>query len=73
MDDGVTGAAPGRCARRLVGPVILPPATLVVAAAVRPVALIQGGIFIVGGALHVAPYASPEVPEDLDGEEASLH
>ena len=71
-DDGVAGAARSG-ARHLVRPVILPPAALVVAAAVLLITLPRGGIFIVGGALHEAPYVSPEVPKDLDGEEATLH
>ena len=71
-DDGVAGAARSG-AQCLVGPVILPPATLIVAAAVLLATLARGGIFIVRRALHAAPYASPEVPEDLDGEEATLH
>ena len=47
MDDGVAGVAPERRARRLVGPVIVSPATLDVAAAVLLATLVHGGIFIV--------------------------
>jgi len=72
MDDGVADAARSS-ARRLVGPVILTPATLVVDAVVFLATLARGGIFIVRGALHAAPYTSPGVPKDLDVEEAALH
>ena len=72
MDDGVAGAARSG-AQRLIGPVILPPASLVIAAVVFLATLTQGGIFIVRRAHHAAPYASPEVPKDIDREKATLH
>src|SRR3954471_11492666 len=45
-DDGVTGAARGGT-RHLVGPVILPPATLVVATTVLLITLARGGVFAI--------------------------
>src|SRR3954463_11070780 len=62
MDDGIAGATRSD-ARHLVGPVILPPATPIVAAAVLPVTLARGGVFAIRGALHAAPCAGPEEPE----------
>ena len=71
-DDGITGAARSG-ARHLVGPVILPPTTLVVAAAVLLVTPARGGVFTIRRALHAAPCTGPKEPEDLDGEKATLH
>src|SRR3954466_3096846 len=71
-DDGVAGAARSD-ARHLVGPVILPPATPIVAAAVLLVTLARGGVFAIRGALHATPCSSSEAPKDLDGEETALH
>ena len=72
MDDGFAGAARSG-ARRLVGPVILPPATLVIATVVILATLARGELFIVRGALHAAFQASSKISEDLDGEQAVLH
>src|SRR3954466_12352947 len=71
-DDGVAGATRS-CDRHLVGPVIPAAAPLVVAVAPLLVALARGGAFAVGGAIHAAPGPGAEVPEDLDGEEITLH
>src|SRR3954464_11394812 len=71
-DDGVAGATRSG-ARHLVGPVIPPPAALVVTVAVLLVTPARGGAFAIGGALHAAPCPSPKAPEDLDGEETALH
>ena len=72
MDDGVAGAARSGT-RHLVGPVILPPTTLVIAAAVLLVTPSRGGVFTIRRALHAAPCTGPKAPEDLDGEKATLH
>ena len=72
MDDGVTGTTQSG-ARCLVGPIILPPNSLVVAVAVLLVTLARGGAFAIGGAIHAALRPSAEAPEDLDGEEIALH
>jgi len=72
-DAAATDTALGRRVRHLVGPVILSPATLVVAAAVLLVTLARGRFFVIGGVLHTALQSSPEVAKDLDGEEAILH
>ena len=71
-DDGVAGAARSG-ARRLVGPAIPPPATLIVDVALLLVTLARGGAFAVGGAIHAALRLSAEAPEGLDGEEIALH
>ena len=54
-DDGVAGVAQERCARRLGGPIILPPATLVIVVAILLVTLAQRGAFAIGRALGTAP------------------
>ena len=68
-----TAAAPAQAwgIRRLVGliPVICPAVLLITFARGR--ASIVG--ISVGGALHAELQASPEVSEDLDGEQAVLH
>src|SRR3954463_9774546 len=71
-DDGVGGATRSGD-RRLVGPVIPATTALVVAVAPLLVTLARGGAFAVGGAIHAAPGPGAEVPEDLDGEEVTLH
>src|SRR4051812_27221130 len=71
-DDGVAGAT-WSCDRRLVGPVIPATTALVVAVAPLLVTLARGGAFAVGGAINAAPGPGAEVPEDLDGEEITLH
>ena len=72
MDDGVAGATRSGT-RHLVGPVILPPTTLVVAATVLLVTPARGGVFTIRRALHAAPCTGPKDPKDLDGEKATLH
>ena len=72
-DAAAAGTVRGQRARRLVGPVILLPSTLIVAAAVLLVTLARGRVFVIRGALHAALQASSEVTQDLDGEEAILH
>ena len=46
VDAATANAAPGRRVRHLVGPVILPPTTLVIAVAALLVSLARGGTFI---------------------------
>ena len=71
-DDGVAGAARGGT-RHLVGPVILPPTTLIIAVAVLLVTPARGGVFTIRRALHATPCTGPKALEDLDGEKATLH
>ena len=70
-DAAAAAPAQARGVRRLVGliPVIYPAVLLITFARGR--ASIVG--ISVGGALHAALQASPEVSEDLDGEQAVLH
>ena len=70
-DAAVVAPAQAWGVRRLVGlvPVICPAVLLITFARGR--ASIIG--ISVGGALHAALQASPEVSEDLDGEQAVLH
>ena len=56
-----------------VGVGILPPEYLVVVVAVLLVTPARGGIFIVGGALHIVLLTSSKISKDRDGEQAALH
>ena len=64
MDDGVVGATRSG-ARHLVGPVILPSTALVVVAAVLLVTLVQGRVFVIGGALTQHLARVPKCPKTL--------